>query len=177
MNNIILIKTNGFVDVIESSIEISDDYIELDTVQECLDGFDDGMFVLRFKTVHYDSGQMGDFGQYEIPPYYYIDDYTVSKKVSLKSYVTKAERKYNRIALDERRAKKLQEYVSSFDTGEVRFSLSKLWGGHDSLAFREVTGSTFQIYKTIHTFDNDSPSVKNTREIKQFIDSYFTNTN
>lgn len=178
MNQIVVIKTNGFFDIIESNVWIDDDYgVDIYSIECCLENVDNGIFLIKFRNyqiVHVE-GEMGDFGRYDVEPYTYLDNPKVIRKCELNNYITKSEKKAIRQSRDERRAKRLQKYVSSFSDETTTYSLCKIWGSHDKLALRTVTGSTFQQYKTIHTFEDATPSVSNCRNIKNWLDGYLFN--
>lgn len=172
MDKIILIKTNNCIDIIESDIEISNDYISIDELLIQTEDFDNCILELYNIKIKYDSGQEGEYGRWEIAPYYYFDKLEIKKLCDLKSYKTTSEKKqirYNKLL---KKKEKLQLYVEKFNTNNIKYSLCSLYG-IDKLALRTVEGETFQIYKTILEFDNSKLTYKNLSDIKKQIDNYF----
>lgn len=171
MKKIILIKCNGFIDIISSDIEISDNYVEMESIEQEVEKYDDVILQLSHIKISYDPGEMGDFGRYDIRPYYKIDC-KVKKLCDVFDYVTKSEKKdiaYNKSI---RRMENLQKYVASFSTEEKRYTLCKVWQ-HDKVALREVEGETFHMFKTIHQFESNSMSKNNCQKIRNWINEYF----
>jgi hypothetical protein len=171
MDKITLIKTNGFIDVIESDIEISDDYVDMENIENTLSNYDDGIFQITNIKLYHDSGQI-NFGRWEIAPYVCIDNCKVKKVCNIYEYTTNAEKIHNRKLRKEKMRDNLQKFVQSFSNDKVKYQLCKVWA-HDKLALREVSGETFQMFKTIHEFENDSLSTQNIGAIKKWINEYF----
>ena len=171
MDIVIGLKSNGFMDIIYSEIEISDDYIEEETIYDKIPN-EDGLYKISIKSIRYDSGQMGDFGRYEISPYYEIEKCTVKKISDIYGHITGSEKEWNREQKAKRRINNLQKFASSFSTDQKKYELSQIWS-HDKLAFREKIGQSFTCYKTIHEFESDSTSHKNLKHIKDWISDYF----
>lgn len=174
MDKITAIKCNGFIDIIESDIEISDEYVDMENIENVLSDYDDGIFKITHLKLYSDSGQMGDFGQWEIAPYTCIDDFKVKKLCDIYEYITNAEKAYNKKQRTEKMCDNLQKYVKSFSNDKVKYNLCKVWH-HDKLALREVYGETFQCFKTIHEFENDSLSAQNIGRMRKWIENYFYN--
>lgn len=172
MDKITLIKSNGFIDIIESDIEISDDYVDMESIENILSDYENGIFQITHIKLYHDSGQMGDLGRYEIAPYVSIDNYKIKKLCNIHNYTTNTEKTYKRKLRKEKSRDNLQKFVQSFSTDTTKYELCKVWT-NDKLALREVSGETFQTFKTIHNFENDSLSTNNIKSIKKWINDYF----
>jgi hypothetical protein len=171
MDKIILIKCNGFIDIISSDIEISDDFVEMESIEQEVEKYDDAILQLSHIKTSYQPGEMGDFGRYDVRPYYEIDC-KVKKLCDVYDYVTKSEKED--IAHDKaiKRMENLQKYVASFSTEQKRYTLCKVWQ-FDKVALREVEGQAFQMFKTIHEFESNSMSKSNCQKIRNWINEYF----
>lgn len=172
MKTIIIIKCNGFFDVISSDIEISKDYIDLEVIDSIIEEYDNCILKLSNIKISYDSGQFGEYGRYEIEPYYTIDDCKIKKLCDIFNYMTKSEKKYIAESKAKKRVEKLQKYVSSFSTNEVKYTLCIVWAS-DRVALRQVDVETFNVYKTIHEFQSNSTSNLNLYKIKSWVNEYF----
>ena len=173
MDEILIIKTNGFLEIIESDIEISNNYIDIDTIKDSMSEYDNGIYKIIDIKICRESGQMGDFGRWEFPPCFYFDEYKVVKLAEVYSYKTKEEKQYNAKKRKQKMIDNLQLFVSSFSNNRVKYELCKVWQ-YDKLALREVSGETFTMFKTIHEFENDSLSTQNINKIKKWIKEYFS---
>ena len=171
MNKIILIKCNGFIDIISSDIEISNDYVEMESIEQKVEKYDNAILQLSHIKTSYQPGEMGDFGRYDVRPYYGIDC-KVKKLCDVYDYVTKSEKEdiaHNKAI---KRMENLQKYVASFSTEEKRYTLCKVWQ-YDKVALREVEGHTFTMFKRIHEFESNSMSKRNCQKIRNWINEYF----
>jgi len=173
--NIILIYKNQFLDIIYSDIDISDDYINFEDIEILFNGEKDGLYSLNISDICYDKGQEGDFGRWEIKPYYYFEKHEI-KRISRidKKYITISEYKNKRKEKREKTVKKLRDWVCSFSNNEIKYDLCKIWSCESKVTLRTVTGEGFRVYKDIHSFD-ESIKLSNLLRIKLWIYKYFKN--
>ena len=173
MDEIIIIKSNGFIEVLSSDIDLKNYDITLETLGYSVEKNEDGIYKIHDFRLRHDEGQEGDYGRWEVEPYYEIVDEKVTKLCDIDgNYRTNAEKQDRRDKAKIKRVERLQEFVRSFGDETGRYDLCKVWR-NDRLALRSVTGNTFSIFHTIHEFDNDSMSYKNLKEIKLWIVNYF----
>ncbi|HQF37438.1 MAG TPA: hypothetical protein PLL26_07435 [Candidatus Dojkabacteria bacterium] len=174
MEKVIVIKTNGFVDVLDSTFKISDDYISKEDVDNMVEDYDNGIFkIYNIKTSKF-TGQIGNDGFWEIPPHSEVDSFKVKKLCNLTNYITKAEKEFNKKRRHEKELQRLREYVYSLSNKKERYDLCKVFNC-DKLALRKVNGHDFVMYETLIEFDNDSVTLTNLKRIKTKIKQYFKN--
>jgi len=169
--SILCVTSNGFLDVLYT--DIPDYMMAGQDIEESYTDLNEGFHKITEIKLARDPGQMGDFGRWEIAPYYYIEKDKVEFVMDCLGYVTKGEKMHKAAEQRTDKVKKLKAWVSTFHSADGKqYDLCSLWG--DSPALRLKSNGGFTIYETVKQFDSPLSSVKSVNAIRKWIKAYFT---
>ena len=122
-SNIVIIKANDFFDIVYDEVGISEDYIDKECVYSQIENEDDGIYKIIVTEILHDKGQEGEYGRWEIAPYYYINKCEVVQLLEVFDHTTKQEKIF--MAGERRKAnmEKLQAFVAGHSNETTKYEL------------------------------------------------------
>jgi len=174
-SEIVAIVCNGFVQVIEyDRTWLRPEEIHLAVSEELSDDkYDNGIFRLTNTIFDWEESDTDEYGRKYNSEDHYIKSCDIEKVADVETYKTPAERKYIATENGKKRQKRLNAWLSSFDTDEYKYTVGKVWQ-YDPVCLHKTHGGGMS--SRIHSFGHIKPTKANIEMIMKFCIGFLKDT-